>query len=179
MNRSITLSRMENLTVKNYRQYNTFCISIEGNISLGRKNVGETLGPFAPSPSPSPSPTFPSSCLSSWVSGGLGLSVLSIGSSYASTHMCWGDCPIRGRRLSASTLAGWQGFFHSERKVLVVADPCSVPAQLSVKAGILTSNYLISSDIFLNEIWTQRRKWAVSYVGPKVPINILGSIWIT
>lgn len=57
MNRSITLSRMENLTVKNYRQYNTFCISIEGNISLGRKNVGETLGPFAPSPSPSPSPT--------------------------------------------------------------------------------------------------------------------------
>lgn len=59
MNRSIALSRMENLTVKNYRQYNTFCISIEGNISLGRKNVGETLGPFAPSPSPSPSPTLP------------------------------------------------------------------------------------------------------------------------
>ena len=78
MNRSITLSRMENLKVENYRQYSTFCISIEGNISLGRKNVGETLGPFAPSSSsssfssPSPFPTLPlpiSEQLSEWGPG--------------------------------------------------------------------------------------------------------------
>lgn len=117
---------MEHFKAK-YRQCNIFFISVEKNISLGRKSVAETLVPFSHCSLPPSLPLLSKLGRKAWAWG----STFSQMRMASPPHTCMMSHRPDKRPVVGPLHPGWVAQCRSERKMLVVAESHTVPTQLS------------------------------------------------